>query len=186
MKVGTKGIIGVVALGAVIALPAVTHAGAGHIMYQQKKAEMEAQTRHAAGTSTIIDVIRLNGQFDTFLKAVDAAGLTDMLKQPGTYTVFAPTDDAFAKMPAEHLQALLKDRVQLKQVVGYHIVPQKKYGWDLRRDAVKTLDGSTLQIAQYTGPDDIRLNDSVGVLEADIKASNGVVHAIDEVLMPKG
>jgi uncharacterized surface protein with fasciclin (FAS1) repeats len=187
MKTGMKSRIGMVVLSAAVALPVVAHAGAGHIAYQMKKAELEAKARKTEGGNTVIDVIRQQGQFDTFLKAVEAAGMTDTLKQAGTlYTVFAPTDDAFARIPAEQLQALLKDRMQLRQVIGYHILPQKKYDWEMRRDAVKTLDGRVLQIAQYTAPDDIRLNDSVDVLEANIKASNGVVHAIDEVLMPRG
>lgn len=185
MKTGMKSRIGMVVLSAAVALPAVAHAGASHILYQQKKAEIEAQARQQAGTSTVIDVIRLQGQFDTFLKALDAADMTDTLKQTGMFTVFAPTDDAFAKIPAEQLQALLMNPAQLRQVIGYHILPQKKYGWEMRRDAVKTLDGRTLQIAQYTAPEDIRLNDSVEVLEANMKASNGVVHAIDAVLIPK-
>jgi uncharacterized surface protein with fasciclin (FAS1) repeats len=187
VKFGSKSVVGVLALGTILAVPAVANAGASHIAYQQKKAEMEAQARQAAGKTTIIDVIRQQGQFETFLKAVEAAGMTDTLKQAGAvYTVFAPTDDAFAKIPAEQLQALLKDRTQLRQVIGYHILPQKKYDWEMRRDAVRTLDGRTLQIAQYTAPDDIRLNDTVEVVESNLKASNGVVHAIDEVLMPRG
>jgi uncharacterized surface protein with fasciclin (FAS1) repeats len=101
------------------------------------------------------------------------------------YTVFAPTDDAFSKLPAGQLQTLLKNPSQLKEVLSYHILPKKKYDWEMRRDAVKTLDGRTLQIAQYTSPEDIRLNDSVVVLETNMKASNGVVHAIDEVMIPK-
>lgn len=187
MKLGSKSMVGVLALSTILAVPAVANAGASHIAYQQKKTEMEAQARQAAGTSTVIDVIRQQGQFDTFLKALDVAGMTDTLKQAGEmYTVFAPTDDAFSKLPAGQLQTLLKSPSQLKEIISYHILPKKKYGWEMRRDAVKTLDGRTLQIAQYTAPDDIRLNDTVEVLEANLKASNGVVHVIDEVLMPKG
>lgn len=186
MKARVKSRMGMVILSAAVALPVVAHAGAGHIAYQMKKAEMAAKEGQAAGTATVVDVIRLQGQFDTFLKALDVAGMTDTLKQGDEmYTVFAPTDDAFAKLPAGQLQTLLKNPSQLKEVLSYHILPKKKYGWEMRRDAVKTLDGRTLQIAQYTAPEDIRLNDSVEVLEANLKASNGVVHAIDEVMIPK-
>ncbi|HZP88921.1 MAG TPA: fasciclin domain-containing protein [Burkholderiales bacterium] len=175
-------------IAAMLAVPALAHAGAAQILYQQKKAELEAKNAGAAASSqsdTVVDVIARQGQFSTFLQALEAAGLTDMLKQPGQYTVFVPTDEAFAQLPAGKLDTLLKDRAQLKQLLAYHIVPQKKYGWDLRRDALKTLDGNTLQVTQFTSPDDIRLNQHVEVLEANLRATNGVVHVIDQVMVPQ-
>ncbi|MFN0040879.1 MAG: fasciclin domain-containing protein [Burkholderiales bacterium] len=186
MKFGSKKMMGILALGAAVGLPAVAHAGAGHIIYQQKKADMEARERVDAGKGTVLDVLKLGGQFETFLKAVDAAGMTNTLKSPGTFTVFAPTDDAFSRIPTQELQALLKDTTKLRDVIENHIVAQKHYGWDLRRDALKSMDGNTLQIAQYVSPQDIRINGNIDVLDANMKASNGVVHAIDGVLMPEG
>jgi uncharacterized surface protein with fasciclin (FAS1) repeats len=171
-------------LSGAIALPAVAHAGAAQNWYQQKKAEMVKGAQTPAATGTVIEVARQQGMFSTFLSALDAAGLTDMLRQPGTYTVFAPTDDAFAAIPTDQLQALMQDKPRLKQVLAYHIVPQKKYDWDMRRDLLTTLDGRSLTVNQYTSPEDIRINSSAEVLETNIRASNGIVHAIDRVMIP--
>jgi uncharacterized surface protein with fasciclin (FAS1) repeats len=179
-------LLGTLCLGAAVTLPALAHAGAAQIWYQKQKAEMAARAAGSTtGSSTVLDVIRAQGQFNTFLKAVDAAGLTATLQQGDQYTVFAPTDEAFAQIPKSELDALMKDRDRLKQVIGYHIVPKRKYGWDLRRDALATLNGRTVRIAQYTSPEDIRLNDNVEVLETDLRAANGVVHAIGRVMLPE-
>jgi uncharacterized surface protein with fasciclin (FAS1) repeats len=169
-----------------LAIPILAHAGASQIWYQQKKAERLAaqpgQTTNVQ-SSSVVDVIGQQGQFKTFLTALETAGLIDELKQPGPYTVFVPTDEAFAQIPADKLNGLLNDRTLLKQVLGNHIVAKKKYDWDLRRDALKTLGGAMLQVTQYSSPEDIRINEHVEVLETNLRASNGVVHVIDQVML---
>jgi uncharacterized surface protein with fasciclin (FAS1) repeats len=145
-----------------------------------------SQASTPATAATVLDVAKQEGMFTTFIAALEAAGLSDMLRQPGPYTVFAPTDAAFSAIPAAELQALLQDKPRLKQVLGYHIVPQKKYDWDMRRDVLQTLDGGKLIVNQYTSPEDIRINSQAEVLEANIRASNGVLHAIDRVMVPQG
>jgi uncharacterized surface protein with fasciclin (FAS1) repeats len=168
-----------------VAAPLTAFAGASQIFYQQKKAELATQAKSGHGqVHKILDAAKANGQFNTFLRAVEVAGLNGTLAGDGPYTVFMPTDDAFAKLPASQLDALLKDPEKLKQVLGMHIVPKKKYGWDLRRDALKTLNGETVMVTQYSSPEDIRIN-QVDVLETDIPASNGIIHAIDDVILPK-
>ncbi len=146
----------------------------------------KAQESQPVTGTTLVDVAKQHGMFGTFLAALDAEGMTDLLKQSGPYTVFAPTDEAFALVPAADLQALLKDKPRLKQVLGYHFVPKKKYDWEMRRDVLQTLDGSKVTVNQYSSPEDIRVNSSVEVLEANIPASNGVMHAIDQVMIPQG
>lgn len=186
MKLATW--IGMLFLGGAIAGPAVAHAGAAQIWYQQKKAEMAAKADQAQPLTenTVLDAAKREGMFTTFISALEAAGLSEILEQPGPYTVFAPTDEAFAAIPGAELQALMQDKARLKQVLGYHIVPQKKYDWDMRRDVLRTLDGRTLTVNQYTSPEDIRINTQAEVLETNIRASNGVLHAIDRVMIPQG
>jgi uncharacterized surface protein with fasciclin (FAS1) repeats len=180
--------IGMLWLGGAIALPTAAHAGAAQIWYQQKKAEMAAQAKQSqpVESGTLLNAAKQQGMFGAFIAAIEAAGLSEMLEQPGPYTVFAPTDDAFAAIPSAELEALMQDKARLKQVLGYHIVPQKKYDWDMRRDVLRTLDGRTLTVNQYTSPEDIRINTQAEVLETNIRASNGVLHAIDRVMIPQG
>jgi len=176
-------------LATALAIPVLAHAGAAQIWYQQKKAEhlaMQPGQTTNVQSSSIVDVLVQQGQFKTFVTALETAGMIDVLKQPGPYTVFVPTDEAFAQIPAEKLNALLNDRTLLKQVLGNHIVAKNKYDWDLRRDALKTLGGAILQVTQYSSPEDIRINDRVEVLETNLRASNGVVHVIDRVMLPQG
>jgi uncharacterized surface protein with fasciclin (FAS1) repeats len=169
----------------IAAAPLSAFAGASQIFYQQKKAELAMQAKSSQGqVNKIMEAAKANGQFNTFLRAVEVAGLKDTLAGDGPFTVFMPTDDAFAKLPDSQLDALLKNPEKLKQVLGMHIVPKKKYGWDLRRDALTTLSGETVMVMQYSSPDDIRIN-QVDVLETDIPASNGIIHAIDSVILPK-
>ncbi|MFN0317710.1 MAG: fasciclin domain-containing protein [Burkholderiales bacterium] len=180
-----KSILSPLVVVAITAAPLSALAGASHIMYLQKKSELAAQANASQSYGNkIADVAKANGQFNTFLKAVEVAGLKGALSAEGPLTVFMPTDDAFSKLPPGQLDALLQDQEKLKRVLGLHIVPQKKYAWDLRRDALKTLNGETVAVTQYASPEDIRVN-QVDVLEANIPASNGIIHAIDGVLLPK-
>jgi uncharacterized surface protein with fasciclin (FAS1) repeats len=110
-----------------------------------------------------------------------AAGLVDTLKGKGPFTVFAPTDEAFAKIPKADLDALLKDKAKLTSVLTYHVVPAKVMAADVKAGKVKTVQGSELTISTSMGV----MVDKAKVTKTDIVADNGVIHVIDTVLMPK-
>jgi uncharacterized surface protein with fasciclin (FAS1) repeats len=136
-------------------------------------------TAHAAD---IVDTAKSAGSFNTLVTAVQAAGLVDTLKGPGPYTVFAPTDEAFAKVPKDKLDALLKDKAALTKVLTYHVVPGKVMAKDVKPGKVKTVEGSSLTIAVDGGNVTV---DNGKVVKTDVAADNGVIHVIDTVLMPK-
>ncbi|CAO3863345.1 fasciclin domain-containing protein [Achromobacter mucicolens] len=136
-------------------------------------------TAHAAD---IVDTAKSAGSFNTLVIAVQAAGLVDTLKGPGPYTVFAPTDEAFAKVPKDKLDALLKDKAALTKVLTYHVVPGKVMAKDVKPGKVKTVEGSSLTIAVNGGNVTV---DNAKVVKTDVAADNGVIHVIDTVLMPK-
>lgn len=136
----------------------------------------------AAQAADIVDTAKSAGNFTTLVKAVDAAGLTDTLKGPGPYTVFAPTDAAFAKVPKAKLDALLKDKAALTRVLTYHVVPGKVMAADVKPGPVKSVEGSMLQVSMKGGKVHVG---KATVVSADVAADNGVIHAIDTVLMPK-
>ena len=140
----------------------------------------------AAGTVTafaqdIVDTAVKAGNFKTLVTAVQAAGLVDTLKGPGPFTVFAPTDEAFAKVPKAQLDALLADKAKLTKVLTYHVVPGAVMAKDVKPGMVKTVEGGSLTLATTGG---VTVN-GAKVVAADVKASNGVIHAVDAVLMPK-
>ena len=136
----------------------------------------------AVQAADIVDTAKGAGNFTTLVKAVEAAGLVDTLKGPGPYTVFAPTDEAFAKVPKAKLDALLKDKAALTKVLTYHVVPGKVMAADVKPGAVKSVQGSSLHFSMKNGK---VLVDKATVVTADVAADNGVIHAIDTVLMPK-
>lgn len=121
------------------------------------------------------------GNFKTLVAAVQAAGLVDTLKGPGPFTVFAPTDEAFAKIPKATLDSLLADKAALTKVLTYHVVPGKVMAKDVAAGKVKTVQGQELSVATSGG---VKVDQSK-VVATDVIASNGVIHAIDTVLMPK-
>jgi len=129
----------------------------------------------------IIETAKNAGSFNTLLKALEAADLVDLLKSPGSYTVFAPVDDAFAKLPEGTLDSLLQDIPKLKKILTYHVV----FG-DVRTDNLveleeaETVEGSIVAIDTSNG---YKVNDAV-VLTPDVIADNGVIHIIDSILMP--
>ena len=116
----------------------------------------------------------------TLVAAVKAAGLVDTLQGPGPFTVFAPTDEAFAKVPKAQLDALLKDKAALTKVLTYHVVPGKVMAADVKAGKVKTVEGSELTVSTTGG---VKV-DKANVVKTDIAASNGVIHVIDAVLLP--
>ena len=140
-----------------------------------------AATAFAAQAKDIVDTAVAAGDFKTLATALQAAGLVDTLKGKGPFTVFAPTDAAFAKVPKADLDALLKDKAKLTAVLTYHVVPGKVMAADVKAGKVKTVQGSELTIGTSGGV----TVDAAKVIKTDITASNGVIHAIDTVIMPK-
>ncbi len=129
----------------------------------------------------IVDTAVGAGNFKTLAAALTAAGLIDTLKGPGPFTVFAPTDEAFAKIPKADLDALLKDKAKLTSVLTYHVVGGKVMAADVKAGKVKTVQGSEMTIATSGGV----MVDKAKVIKTDIVADNGVIHVIDSVIMPK-
>lgn len=136
----------------------------------------------ANAANTIVDVASSNKDFSTLVKAVKAAGLVDTLKGKGPFTVFAPTDAAFAKLPAGTLDALLKDPAKLKAVLTYHVVAGQVKAADVKPGAVKTVNGQSFMVAAKDGK---VMVDAATVTATDVAASNGVIHVIDTVILPK-
>ena len=135
----------------------------------------------SAQAKDIVDTAVANGNFKTLATALTAAGLVDTLKGPGPFTVFAPTDAAFAKIPKADLDALLKDKAKLTAVLTYHVVPGKVLAKDVKAGKVKTVQGSELTITATGGV----MVDNAKVTATDVVADNGVIHVIDTVVMPK-
>lgn len=130
----------------------------------------------------IVDTAAEAGSFNTLVTAVQAAGLVETLKGEGPYTVFAPNDEAFAKIPADDLQALLDDKEKLTAVLTYHVVPGKVMAKDVMTlSEAKTVQGQSVMIDTSSGV----TVDGAKVIETDIMASNGVIHVIDTVIFPK-
>jgi len=135
----------------------------------------------SAQAKDIVDTAVGAGNFKTLAAALKAAGLIDTLKGKGPFTVFAPTDEAFAKIPKADLDALLKDKAKLTAVLTYHVVPGKVMAKDVKAGKVKTVQGSELTISTTGG---VKV-DNATVVKTDIGADNGVIHVIDSVIIPK-
>jgi uncharacterized surface protein with fasciclin (FAS1) repeats len=137
---------------------------------------------HAAAKRTdIVDTAVSAGGFETLVKAVKAAGLVEALRGEGPLTVFAPTDEAFARLPKGTLESLLADKDKLTAVLTYHVVPGKLMAADVSKlSSVKTLQGQAVRIDASKGVS----VDEARVVKADIEASNGVIHVIDAVILP--
>ena len=134
-----------------------------------------------AQAKDIVDTAVAAGNFKTLATALTAAGLIDTLKGKGPFTVFAPTDEAFAKVPKADLDALLADKAKLTAVLTYHVVPGKVMAKDVKAGKVKTVQGSEITITTAGGV----MVDKAKVTKTDIVADNGVIHVIDSVIMPK-
>jgi uncharacterized surface protein with fasciclin (FAS1) repeats len=168
----------IIARGALLSLLAVV--GAQPLL---AKVEVAGDT---AKPANIVETVVAAGQFKTLAAALEAAGLIDALTSEGPFTVFAPTDEAFAQLPAGTLESLLKpeNKEKLKSILLYHVVPGNvtaKQVMKLNGRTVKTLEGRSIKVSTMDGVtvDDAR------VTKTDIQASNGVIHVIDTVLMPK-
>jgi uncharacterized surface protein with fasciclin (FAS1) repeats len=130
----------------------------------------------------IVDTAVKAGSFNTLVAAIKAAGLVDTLKGAGPFTVFAPTDEAFAKLPEGTVDSLLKDIPKLKQILTYHVVSGKVMAADVvKLKSAKTVEGSDVKIDASNGS--VKVNDST-VSTADVATDNGVIHIIDTVLLP--
>jgi uncharacterized surface protein with fasciclin (FAS1) repeats len=133
-----------------------------------------------ANAKDIVDTAVSAGTFKTLAAALQAAGLVDTLKGKGPYTVFAPTDAAFAKIPKAQLDALLADKTKLTAVLTYHVVPGAVMSKDVKDGMVKTVQGSSLTVSTIGG---VKINNA-NVTAVDIVADNGVIHVIDTVVLP--
>jgi uncharacterized surface protein with fasciclin (FAS1) repeats len=136
----------------------------------------------AQSPGDIVETAQAAGSFNTLLEAAQAAGLVDVLKGDGPYTVFAPTDEAFAQIPEADLNALLADPEALRSVLLYHVVPGRVLASQVvGLDSAETAQGGAVTIEVNDGV--VRI-DEARVVSADIQASNGVIHVIDRVLLP--
>lgn len=150
-------------------------------------AEVPAETESTPGAATegetIVDVATANGSFNTLVSAIQAADLVETLSGEGPYTVFAPTDEAFAALPAGTLDKLLlpKNKAVLAQVLTYHVVPGDVPSSDIKAGAVTTVEGGDLDVSVNAGK--VTVNGAM-VTQSDVTASNGVIHVIDTVLLP--
>ena len=135
----------------------------------------------------IVDTAVAAGSFNTLVTAVKAAGLVDTLKSKGPFTVFAPTDDAFAKLPKGTVEGLLKDIPKLKSVLTYHVVSGKVMAADVAKlKTAKTVQGQEIKIdaSKWHLHKNPKINDA-NLIKLDVVADNGVIHVIDKVLLPK-
>jgi len=163
-------VAGLAALAAVLTLPAAASA--------------QSASHEGHGTKSIVDVATAAGSFKTLLAAVKAAGLVETLQANGPFTVFAPSDAAFAKVPKATLDGLLADKSALKSVLTFHVVPGRVVAGDIVKANganPKTVNGQPLDITLRGGK--VFVN-GAQVVTADVPASNGVIHIIDTVLMP--
>jgi uncharacterized surface protein with fasciclin (FAS1) repeats len=143
-----------------------------------------AQAQH--GKRDIVDTAVAAGSFGTLAKALQAADLVDTLKGSGPFTVFAPTDEAFAKLPASTLQDLLKpeNKKKLQRILTYHVVPGRVLASDVvKLSSSKAVSGDTIHVEAKDGAVKV---DEANVIKTDIEASNGVIHVIDAVILPEG
>ncbi|HYG99388.1 MAG TPA: fasciclin domain-containing protein [Terriglobales bacterium] len=139
----------------------------------------------SGGKKNIVDTAVSAGQFNTLAKAIQAAGLAETLKGPGPFTVFAPTDEAFSKLPEGTVEDLLKpeNKEKLTAILTYHVVPGDVTSSQVAgMNSAKTVNGESLSIMSQGGK--VRVGDAQ-VVKTDIQASNGVIHVIDTVLMPQ-
>lgn len=176
-----KTLILAASLVAVFAIAVPAHAGCGS---SHEKTETNA-TQASAKMTKQMDIVETAvgaGNFTTLVAAVKAAGLVDVLKGDGPFTVFAPTDDAFARLPKGTVEALLKDTDKLSAILTYHVVSGKVMAADVvKLDKAETVNGQSVKI---TTTDNGVMVDNASVIKTDIACSNGVIHVIDQVILP--
>jgi len=169
-------------LACVFALAPVTEAMAAPSC-STKMAAKDSSKEADASVKDIVDTAVAAGKFNTLAKALGAAGLVETLKGKGPFTVFAPDDAAFSKVPADALNALLADKTKLAKVLTYHVVSGEVLAKKVvKMKSAKTLEGSSVAIKEADGK--VMVGNAT-VTATDIKCSNGVIHVIDTVLMPQ-
>ena len=153
-------------------------------MEQSKNSSMNQWSggSYAPPSKDIVDTAIAAGNFTTFISAVKTAGLTDTLTGKGPFTVFAPADEAFTKLPSGALDALIKDTAKLKAVLSYHVIKGHVLAKDMKSGEVLTVQGSPLMASVSTSGVEVN---GVRLKQADLVATNGVIHMIDAVIMPK-
>jgi uncharacterized surface protein with fasciclin (FAS1) repeats len=145
-------------------------------------AVMTGTTGAMTSTMDLVQTAMSSTSFSVLVRALTAAGMVDVLKQAGPYTVFVPSDEAFAKMPASTLNSLLNDKQQLTDLLSYHVVPGRLTAADLaNQTTLKTLNGKDLRVRVEDGV--VYINDAK-VVQSDVQATNGVIHVIDTVMIP--
>ena len=160
-----------VTLAAIVTLSGASLVNAAH----------HAEKAMGKASLDIVDTAVSAGSFKTLVAAIEAAGLVETLKGDGPFTVFAPTDEAFAKIPQNELESLLKDKQALAKILTYHVVPGKVMAKDVANiDSAKTVQGQSISISSKDGV----TIDNAKVVQADILTSNGVIHVIDTVIIP--
>ena len=145
-------------------------------------ANQQASTPRAAPSKNIVDTAIAAGNFTSLVAGIKAAGLTDTLNGRGPFTIFAPTDEAFKKLPTGAWDALLKDTAKLKAVLSYHVITGHVLAQDVKSGDVMTVQGTPL--AAVVSSSDVQVN-GAHVRQRDITATNGVIHVIDAVIMPR-
>jgi uncharacterized surface protein with fasciclin (FAS1) repeats len=153
-------------------------------MEQAKTTSANSQhgTPRLAPTKNIVETVIAAGNFTTLVAGLKAAGLTDKLTGQGRFTVFAPTDEAFKKLPAGALDALFKDTAKLKAILSYHVVEGHVLAQELKPGDVMTVQGSPL--TAVVSSSEVHVN-GAHIKQRDIGASNGLIHVIDAVIMPR-
>jgi uncharacterized surface protein with fasciclin (FAS1) repeats len=161
-----------------------TLAAAGLLFAGSAEAQMKHSNSSAGYTSDdIVDVAVAAGSFNTLAAALNAAGLVETLKGEGPFTVFAPTDEAFAKLPEGTVEALLQDKEKLTAILTYHVVAGRVTSDQVvKLDRATTVNGQDVKIKVKYGS--VYVNDAK-VVQADVEASNGVIHVIDTVILPE-
>ena len=174
-----KLLVSAVALASAISAPAAI---AGMHSSPDKQAAQESPMMATESQQTIVDIATSAGSFKTLTAALEAADLVSVLKGEGPFTVFAPTDEAFAALPEGTLDELLKpeNKAKLVKILTYHVVPGAVMSTDLKAGEVATVEGSDVTIELG---DSVKVNDAE-VIKADIEASNGVIHVINKVILP--
>lgn len=130
----------------------------------------------------LVETASTSGTFKTFLLAAKAAGLTDTLKASGPYTIFAPGDAAFNKLPPGKMESLMKDKEKLAELLSHHIIPGKVTVADVKPGKVATLQGDQVTLTSDNGKVTV---DNANVIQSDLMADNGVIHEIDVVVLPE-
>jgi uncharacterized surface protein with fasciclin (FAS1) repeats len=156
--------------------------GCGGSSSQQPTGTTTSESGEPSAAADLVDTAIAAGDFTTLVKALQEAGLVDTLKGPGPFTVFAPNDAAFARLPAGTVEGLLADKEKLKAVLTYHVVSGAVSSADAAGlTTAKSVQGADLNVTSANGG--VKINDAT-VIKADIKATNGVIHVIDSVLLP--